>query len=249
MTSGRLVAGGGPERTLLLAKAHYPVTTLGPGTRAGIWTQGCTLHCHGCLSRDTWDADPGKAVPVEAVLGWLDSLPGPVDGVTVSGGEPFQQPAALASLLRGIRAWRDDRDRETIAVDILLYSGYVYSRLARSGETREILDMCDAVITGPYVDRLNPGGRHPEGGSLLWRGSANQRVVPLSPLGRERYGALADIGETGDETGPRVQVSVDEGPEGRRVYYIGIPRRGDMEHLTSRLDRAGVRSGDVSWRP
>jgi len=241
--------GRGNGRTLLLAKAHYPVTTLGPGIRAGIWTQGCTLHCPGCLSRDTWDADPAKAVPVEAVLGWLRSLPGPVDGVTISGGEPFQQPAALAALLKGIHAWRDARDHETMAVDILVYSGYVYSRLARTGETREILDMCDAVITGPYVDRLNPEGRHTADGSLLWRGSANQRVVALSPLGRERYGALADMRRTEQARGPRVQVSVDEGPEGRRVYYIGIPRRGDMDHLTSRLDRAGVRSGDVSWRP
>ncbi|GGV15211.1 radical activating enzyme [Actinomadura cremea] len=245
------MTGGGSPQSLLLAKAHHPVTALGPGTRAGIWTQGCTLHCHGCLSRDTWDADPGRAVPVETILGWLASLPGPVDGLTISGGEPFQQPAALAALLRGVRAWRDAPTRETIRFDILVYSGYVYSRLARSRETREILDMCDAVITGPYVDRLNPRGRHPEGGSLLWRGSANQRVVPLSPLGRERYGAMAEIGKNGkneEGAGPRVQVSVDEGPEGRRVYYIGIPRRDDMEHLTSRLERAGVRSGEVSWR-
>lgn len=245
---GRAAGDDGGGARLLLAKAHYPVTTLGPGTRAGIWTQGCTLHCPGCLSRDTWEADPARAVPVEAVLGWLESLPGPVDGVTVSGGEPFQQPAALAALLKGIRAWRDARERETIAVDILVYSGYVYSRLARTGETREILDMCDAVITGPYIDRLNPEGRHVEGGSLLWRGSANQRVVPLSSLGRERYGALADIGKTEKATGPRVQVSVDEGPEGRRVYYIGIPRRGDMDRLASMLEKAGVRAGEVSWR-
>ncbi|GLZ09980.1 radical activating enzyme [Actinomadura sp. NBRC 104425] len=237
-------------QTLLLAKAHYPVTTLGPGVRAGIWTQGCTLHCPGCLSRDTWEADPGKAVPVTAVLGWLRSLPRPLDGVTVSGGEPFQQPEALAALLRGIRAWQDSSEHETIPVDILVYSGYVYSRLLRSARTSEILGLCDAVITGPYVDRLNPGGRHSPDGSLLWRGSSNQRIVPLSPLGHERYGALADGSQqTGRDAAPRVQVSVDEGPEGRRVFYIGIPRRGDMEHLTTRLERAGVRAGEVSWRP
>jgi anaerobic ribonucleoside-triphosphate reductase activating protein len=188
-------------------------------------------------------------VPVEAVLGWLASLPGPLDGVTVSGGEPFQQPEALAALLRGVRAWRDTLGRETIKLDILVYSGYVYSRLARSVRTSEILELCDAVITGPYVDRLNPEGRHSQSGSLLWRGSANQRIVPLSPLGQERYAALADAEENREDAVPRVQVSVDEGPEGRRVYYIGIPRRGDMEHLTSRLERAGVRAGDVSWRP
>jgi len=240
----------GDAQTLLLAKAHYPVTTLGPGVRAGIWTQGCTLRCPGCLSRDTWEPDPGKAVPVAAVLGWLESLPRPLDGVTVSGGEPFQQPEALAALLRGIRAWRDSSGHETISLDVLVYSGYAYSRLLRSARTSAILELCDAVITGPYVDRLNPGGRHSPDGSLLWRGSSNQRIVPLSPLGRERYGALADgSDQTGRDTGPRIQVSVDEGPEGRRVYYIGIPRRGDMEHLTSRLERAGVRAGEVSWRP
>lgn len=244
---GGLSREGG--EVMLLAKAHYPVTTLGPGIRAGIWMQGCTLHCPGCLSRDTWEADPATAVPVEAVLGWLASLPGPVDGVTISGGEPFQQPAALAALVTGIRTWRDDPARETIRLDILVYSGYVYSRLSRDPKAREILDMCDAVITGPYVDRLNPGGRHPESGSLLWKGSANQRIVPLSSLGRRRYGAVADGDREQEHAGPRVQVSVDEGPEGRRVYYIGIPRRGDMDHLTSTLDRAGVRAGDVSWRP
>ncbi|POM25070.1 Pyruvate formate-lyase 1-activating enzyme [Actinomadura rubteroloni] len=239
--------------TLQLAKAHYPVTTLGPGTRAGIWTQGCTLHCHGCLSRDTWESDPSREVPVEAIVGWLASLPGPLDGVTISGGEPFQQPAGLAALLRGIRAWRDARSHETMPLDILVYSGYVYSRLSRSAKTREILDLCDAVVAGPYVDRLNPPGGGTGRRSLLWRGSANQRIVPLSPLGRRRYAVPDEPDDTGDvrqEAGPpRMQVSMEEGPEGRRVYYIGIPRRGDLEHLSTTLERAGVRAGVVSWRP
>jgi anaerobic ribonucleoside-triphosphate reductase activating protein len=221
---------------LLLAKAHYPVTTLGPGTRAGIWTQGCTIHCAGCLSRDTWAADSRTAVPVAAVLGWLESLPGQVDGVTVSGGEPFEQPAALSELLRGIRAWRG-----TTAVDILVYSGRVFSRLSGTAESRDILELCDAVVTGPYVDRLNTG-------SPL-RGSANQRIVPLTALGQARYALPTSGGESNGGEGPRVQVSVDEGMEGRRVYYIGIPRRGDMTHLERAMERTGVRAGDVSWRP
>jgi anaerobic ribonucleoside-triphosphate reductase activating protein len=222
---------------LLLAKTHYPVTTLGPGVRAGIWTQGCTIHCRGCLSRDTWAADPRTAVPVQAVLGWLASLSGPVDGVTISGGEPFEQPAALTELLRGIVAWRG-----TAPVDILIYSGRVFSRLSRSAESREILKLCDAVIAGPYVDRLNAG-------SPL-KGSANQRVVPLTALGRERYDDAAGDGDAvSPEERPRVQVCVDEGSEGRRVYYIGIPGRGDMERLGRAMTRAGIRAGDVSWRP
>jgi anaerobic ribonucleoside-triphosphate reductase activating protein len=220
--------------SLLLSKAHYPVTTLGPGTRAGIWTQGCTIGCDGCLSRDTWEADPRAETPVEAVLGWLRSLSGPVDGITISGGEPFQQPAALTELLLGVHEWRGEDP-----VDILVFSGYAYSRLSRAGESRGILDLCDAVVAGPYVDGRNDG-------SPL-RGSSNQRLVPLSDLGRERYDIRSGVAAS-PEHDRRMQVSVNDGPEGRRVYYIGIPRRGEMDQLSSALERAGVHAGEVSWR-
>ncbi|MFL6053803.1 MAG: 4Fe-4S single cluster domain-containing protein [Actinoallomurus sp.] len=216
------------ERTLLLAKAHFPVTTLGPGRRAGIWTQGCTIHCPGCLSRDTWEADPRTAIPVATVLGWLRSLGG-VEGVTISGGEPFQQPEALRALLLGIRAWASPE------LDVLVYSGYAASRLRRSARTRELLELCDAVVAGPYIERLNKVDR-----GLRWRGSSNQQIIAVSDLGRKRYGDA----ERGEET-PHMQVSVEHD----RIYYIGIPRRGDMERLTERLSLSGVHAGEVSWRP
>lgn len=211
---------------LLLAKAHYPVTTLGPGRRAGIWTQGCTIGCPGCLSRDTWPADPRSAIPVATVLGWLRSL-GRVDGVTISGGEPFQQPAALRELLRGIRAWAPP------GVDVLVYSGYAASRLRRS--FGDLLELCDAIVAGPYIERLNEAI-----GGLRWRGSTNQRIIATSVLGKERYRDA----ERGDST-PHIQVSVEDD----RILYIGIPRRGDMERLTERLTLSGVHAGEVSWRP
>ncbi|MCO6010109.1 radical SAM protein [Actinoallomurus purpureus] len=216
------------ERTLLLAKAHFPVTTLGPGRRAGIWTQGCTIHCPGCLSRDTWEADPRTAIPVSTVLGWLRSLDH-VEGVTISGGEPFQQPEALRALLLGIRAWASPE------VDVLVYSGYAASRLRRSARTRELLELCDAVVAGPYIERLNQADR-----GLRWRGSSNQQIIAVSDLGRKRYGDAERGGEA-----PHMQVSVDD----NRIYYIGIPRRGDMERLTERLSLSGVHAGEVSWRP
>ncbi len=48
--------------------------------------------------------------------------------------------------------------------------------------------------------------------------------------------------------GRRMLVCVEDGAEGRRVYYIGIPRRGDMDRLSAVLDGAGVRAGEASWR-
>lgn len=210
---------------LLLAKAHFPVTTLGYGRRAGIWTQGCTIGCAGCVSQDTWPADPATAIDVEGVLAWLKTL-GPLDGVTISGGEPFQQPAALGELLRAIRCWASP------TVDVLVYTGYAASRLYRTTAWRELVELCDAVVAGPYVERLNNGE--------ALRGSSNQRIIAVSDLGRSRY-RDAKYGEST----PHMQVSVEDD----RIYYIGIPRRGDMERLTERLALAGVHAGEVSWRP
>ena len=214
---------------LRLNRTHYPVTVLGPGVRAGIWVQGCTIGCSGCVARDTWDADGGAAVDVEAVLDWLHEIDGPVEGVTVSGGEPFQQPEAVAELLDGIAAWRRGRSEEA---DVLVYSGYPWSRLSRTPRFAAVLERCDAVIAGPYVARRNNG--------VALRGSDNQRVVTLTPLGERRYRQP----ESGSGRDQRMQVSVD----GDRIYCIGIPRSGDMDRLTEHLADAGVLLEDLTWR-
>jgi anaerobic ribonucleoside-triphosphate reductase activating protein len=218
--------------TILLSRTHYPVTTLGPGLRAGIWTQGCTLACPGCLARDTWAADPGRATDVTTVLGWVASLTGPVEGVTISGGEPFEQPAALEALLRSLHAWRAAAaSGRGGAIDILVYSGFSLSRLSRTAGTRRLLELCDAVVAGPYVDRLNTG--------LRWRGSANQRIVPFTELGHARYSTV----DQRPRRGPDLQVAVDRD----RIWYIGIPRRGDLSRLNERLAAAGVTRMESSW--
>lgn len=212
---------------LRLNRTHYPVTVLGPGVRAGIWVQGCTIGCSGCVARDTWDTEGGAEVDVAAVLDWLEAIEGPVDGVTVSGGEPFQQPSALAELLTGIGTWRQGRSEE---VDVLVYSGYPWSRLSRTPRLAALLDRCDAVITGPYLARRNSGA--------ALRGSDNQRVVPLTALGELRYSRPAP------QAGRRMQVAVEEG----RIYCIGIPGAGDLDRITERLADAGVLLGEVTWR-
>jgi anaerobic ribonucleoside-triphosphate reductase activating protein len=220
---------------LRLNRTHYPVTVLGPGVRAGIWFQGCTIGCSGCVARDTWDADGGAEVDVATVLDWLDGIEGPLDGVTISGGEPFQQPAALAELLDGIDDWRRARAKEigpgvidTAEIDVLVYSGYPWSRLARTPRLAAMAARCDAVIAGPYVARRNT--------AVPLRGSDNQRVVACTPLGERRYRS--------PDTGQRMQVDVTMG----RIYCIGIPRAGDMDRLTEHLADAGVLLEDVTWR-
>ena len=206
-------------------KAHYPVTTLGPGTRVAIWFQGCTLACPGCLSRDTWDSDQGMDLPLSSLLDWIDALDGPIDGVTVSGGEPFQQPAALRALLDDLAVWRRRREPP---VDLLAYSGFPLALLRR--RHADVLDRLDAVIAEPF--------RRSEPSNDPWLGSANQRIVPLSALGTSRYA-------TTERPPRRMQVHVD----GERIWYVGVPRVGDIERIDEGLRRRGIEQRHVSWRP
>ncbi len=213
---------------LAINRLHYPVTVLGHGVRAGVWVQGCTLACPGCMSRDTWEPRPDTEVDVETVLAWIRRLPGPLDGVTVSGGEPFQQPGPLAELLRGIRelAAGDGSHR-----DLLVFSGYAWPRLRDGATYQPALALCDAVVAGPYVARRNTG-------SPL-RGSDNQQVVPLTPLGRERYGAeaLAQYGER------RLQVMTNGGD----LRVIGIPHRADLARWQAASEAGGVTWEGTTW--
>ena len=216
-----------------LNKAHFPVTTLGYGRRLGVWVQGCGIGCGGCVSRDTWDARGGWDVDVAEVVAWCDARRGRgIDGITVSGGEPFEQPRALAALLDALDAWRRGIERP---FDVLCYSGHPLGGLRR--RHADILDRLDVLIPEPYV-----GARAAAGGDApgRWRGSSNQPLVPLSRLGRARYGGEAPVA---DER-PRIQVSVEHGA----AWFIGIPRPGDMERLEERARARGVLLGGVSWR-
>jgi len=212
---------------LRLNRMHHPVTALGHGTRAGIWVQGCRIHCAGCAARDTWLPDGGSVVEPAAVVRWLARLPGLLDGVTVSGGEPFQQPEALAELLAAMHAWRADRPEP---VDLLVFSGYAWSRLIAMPRCEPALELSDAVVAGPYVERRNTG--------TPLRGSDNQDIVPLTALGRERYGAPDTL------PAPRMQVSFD----GDRLQLIGIPRRGDLDRMRARLVARGIALEAVTWQ-
>lgn len=214
---------------LRVSRLHYPVTALGPGRRLGVWVQGCALACPGCLSRDTWDPAAGRPVPVAELLrAWRAAVADGADGLTVSGGEPLDQAEGVAELLAGARAVRAPAGRD---IDILLYTGYELSEL--DDARLRVVDLADAVITGRYVAGAPTG--------LIWRGSANQRLLPRTPLGVGRYGRYLD--HVPDRT--PMQVSVDA----RNIWFVGVPRRGDMPRLERALARRGVHPGKPSWRP
>jgi anaerobic ribonucleoside-triphosphate reductase activating protein len=215
---------------LQLNKAHWPVTVLGPGRRIGLWLQGCGIRCPGCVSQDTWSRDAGKALPVSDLLVWCKRVSAnAADGVTISGGEPFEQPEGLASLLAGLHDWRRSAGLD---FDILCYSGYPLRVLER--KHGGLLRLLDAVIPEPFVEAL-PLDR-------LWRGSSNQPLVPLTALGRMRYAPY--IAAHAEAVGKRMQTAV----EGGRIWMIGIPARGDMERIEALCASRGLKLEGVSWR-
>ncbi|MEX0827366.1 MAG: 4Fe-4S cluster-binding domain-containing protein, partial [Haliea sp.] len=91
------------ETVLQLSRVHFPVTALGPGRRIGIWFQGCSIRCSGCISLDTWDDKKGLT-SVENFMAEVYEWVAKADGVTISGGEPFDQVHALERLLVEFRA-------------------------------------------------------------------------------------------------------------------------------------------------
>ena len=156
-------------------KAHFPVTVLGPGKRLGIWLQGCSIGCKGCISQDTWKQDSGRDMTVAQLLSWCRKTAGnDFDGVTISGGEPFDQAAALSGLLEGLIYWRTS---DKLDFDILCYSGYPLSALQK--KHAKILNKLDALIPEPFIDAKPL--------THLWRGSSNQTLQTFSTRGQIKY--------------------------------------------------------------
>ena len=222
---------------IAINKAHFPVTVLGPGRRIGIWTQGCRIHCKGCVSQDTWAADPSRETTVAKLLTWcrrtVQSNDGAFDGVTISGGEPFDQPQALSVLLDALDDWRRGA---ALDFDTLCYSGYPLATLRK--KHARILGKLDALIPEPFVEAQPL--------THLWRGSANQPLVTLSERGRARY---AEYGAApADAFGKRIQAGISNEHGEQKVWFVGIPARGDMAALEALCAERGIEFAKASWR-
>ncbi len=98
----------------------------GPGSRAVIWLQGCSLNCSGCWNPLSHSVDGGKAVEIDSVVQWVVDLVvnGRIHGLTISGGEPLEQAGALLALLQALRL-------RVPEISIGVFSGYTEYELAR----------------------------------------------------------------------------------------------------------------------
>ena len=153
---------------ILVNLIAYPVKVLGCGERVGIWTQGCSIGCPGCMSEHTWSFDESKRMSISELTEKVNAFG--TNKITISGGEPFQQKNFLA-LLKALKA--------AGFVDIMVYSGYTQAYIDK--HFLEYLEYIDVLICEPFID-----GDESES---IYKGSENQRMIILNEALRSQYEA------------------------------------------------------------
>lgn len=136
---------------------------LGPGLRYIVWTQGCPFHCDGCISPNSRPMTSDKLVCITELANDILSQTH-IEGLTISGGEPFLQAAVLTRLLEIVHNGRPD-------LSVILYTGYTKEALSWE-DAQRLISHIDLLIDGPYVKSLND--------NKGVRGSSNQRLHFLS---------------------------------------------------------------------
>ena len=125
----------------------------GTGVRFVVFVQGCAHHCPECHNPDTWDFNGGDYIAPEALAEIIKSKPY-IDGVTLSGGDPFYQQAACLELMEHLPA----------DTDLWVYTGFEYDEIKDTALAKR----ADVLVTGPYIEELRCVGQ--------MYGSSNQEI-------------------------------------------------------------------------
>ena len=152
------------ELIINIAAVEEQSLIYGPGVRYVIWTQGCSIHCPGCWNKDMWSFKPKKLITVSDLCSQILALQTQIEGITILGGEPFDQYRPVLELVKCIRQKSD--------LSIILYTGYEVEQLKTKNQT-EVFDYIDILIAGPYRQEL----RTMNGGLI---GSTNQQIIFLT---------------------------------------------------------------------
>ena len=160
----------------------------GPGNRACIWVQGCSIQCPNCAVPESWPTSGGEEVEVEELAQKIFGIPD-IEGITFSGGEPFDQAESLASLGHIV---------QEEGLSVVTFTGYTLENIQNSIDPgwQDLLSVTDLLIDGPYVlEESDP--------NVLWVGSSNQRYHFITPRYRHLKYELSNISN-------RIEVRIQE---------------------------------------
>ena len=161
----------------------YPISALGPGDRLVIWTVGCSRHCPKCANPELWHKNPDKNIDVSELVRTIRQATGnrKIDGVTITGGDPFEQIEELNKLLFLLKEITDD---------ILVYTGYTIDEaktILAESEWEDVRLNTSVLIDGAYMDDLNDN-------NCVLRGSSNQNIIFFDETKKELYSAYLQKG-------------------------------------------------------
>ena len=139
----------------------------GPGKRFALWVQGCTLGCPDCCNPEMWSKKGGETISVDELYKKILTVSDKIEGVSLLGGEPFEQDRALSILARKIR------DK---GLTVMVYSGYDLKEI--KDMKSELLEHVDVLVAGRYVKELHTTKRR-------WIGSTNQELHFLTDAYKE----------------------------------------------------------------
>lgn len=135
----------------------------GAGLRFTVFTQGCPHHCAGCHNPQTHDFSGGKDIDTEEIIQTFRKNP-LLDGITLSGGEPFCQSEACLQLAEAAHA---------AGLNVWAYSGYTFEELlAGKAEWKRLLEEVDVLVDGPFLLEKRTL-------ECRFRGSSNQRLIDV----------------------------------------------------------------------
>lgn len=196
-----------------LNRIQYPIYNLGPGRRLGIWVQGCSIHCPGCLSADLWPFEGGRAIDIAQLVNLLAQITEPFDGITITGGEPFDQYEALIAFCAFLK--------QKTGQEVFCFSGYYLDELLDKFPDRLFLNYLDYLLDGRYIAEQHDNHNV--------RGSFNQRLYKFE---NGQANLQNDFFQS-----PKWSIAIT--PD-QRIFMAGIPRRNDLNFIETELAKQGL---------
>ncbi|MEG0773539.1 anaerobic ribonucleoside-triphosphate reductase activating protein [Clostridium sp.] len=133
----------------------------GPGIRLAIFTQGCVHNCNQCHNPQTHDINGGYDMEIKEIVEIINKNP-LLDGVTITGGEPFLQSGVLSNLAKEVKK---------LGLDVMVYTGYTWEELIKDNDAhKNFIEHIDVLVDGRFVSGLKSL-------DLKFRGSSNQRII------------------------------------------------------------------------
>ena len=195
-------------------RIQFPVYNLGPGKRLAIWVQGCSLACKGCINPELWTENGGKNIEIASLASSILTIKNHFDGITITGGEPFEQYNALVAFGSFIKM--------KSILNILVYSGFTLEELTKKFPDKLFMNSLDYLIDGRYERDFAVSDNI--------RGSSNQNFYTFeggksTKANNQFFDGKWSLNVT----------------KANQIFMAGVPKKDDIKNLTQHLKYSGIK--------